>query len=86
MTDNVTLDQSCLVFRVSWQDYRGHVPGVGMKKPPVRFRDFGNMEDALRFKEKKKQQLPHAIACITKEGGKPYRPVAARGDQTRRCQ
>lgn len=79
-------EKSCVVYRVSWQDYRGHVPGIGMRKPPVRYKDFPSKEAAQSYKERIKRNYPLAIACVTPEKGAISQSPASNAHKTMRRQ
>ena len=54
------------MVRLSWQDYRHHVPGVGMEKPTVMREDFRDRAAAeAKLKEVTLLGGPDVVACIT---------------------
>jgi len=64
VTDDVLVAPTS-TWRCSWQDFRGHVPGIGAKKPKVKFQDFPTKSEADAHKARVRSEGRDVISCVT---------------------
>lgn len=59
MADLQTDGKLCpIVYRVSWQNFFGHVPGVGMAKPPRQIQGFRIKAGRAGLQDARARALP----------------------------
>jgi hypothetical protein len=51
-----------IAYRVWWEHHSAKL--TSSKPPPQEFRDFNSKEEAVAFKQSRREAFPHSVFCI----------------------